>query len=499
MSPFRRSFVVAAALGALAGSAERAWSMPVSDEFSFSPAHAAVDPRPRVPAAWLQGDPADSLYRLGREALNRGDWKRAADIFDQIGKRYGSSGYAGDAQYYRAFALYRMSGIENLRRALSALDTQKAKYAKAATVADAPALKGRIEAKLAELGDPTYAAQVWSDADKVAKAPEAPEAPETPETPEMAAAPKAPKAPKAAKAYRQNDQCRDGDDDDDVRVAALNGLLQMDSERALPILKKVLARRDEASACLRRKAVFLVAQKRGPETETILLDAIRNDPDGEVREQGVFWLSQVPSTRSTAILDSVLQSSQDYDVRDKALFALGQQKSPEALKALRTFAMKTSAPGELRERAIFWLGQRSDVAMPLLVEIYRQLDSQDLKEKVLFSASQNRSPESGQFLLDVAKNAKEPIELRKRAIFWLSQGRGSVAELTSLYTSMTDRELREQLIFAYSQKKDPAALDKLIEIGKKDPDKELRKKALFWLGQSRDPRAAQALAEILDQ
>jgi HEAT repeat protein len=64
---------------------------------------------------------------------------------------------------------------------------------------------------------------------------------------------------------------------------------------------------------------------------------------------------------------------------------------------------------------------------------------------------------------------------------------------------MDDREMKEQLIFVYSQRDESAAVDKLLEISKRDPDPELRKKALFWLGQSDDPRAAKALQDIIEQ
>jgi HEAT repeat protein len=64
---------------------------------------------------------------------------------------------------------------------------------------------------------------------------------------------------------------------------------------------------------------------------------------------------------------------------------------------------------------------------------------------------------------------------------------------------MPDREMREQLIFVYSQRDEPAAVDKLLDIAKREPDVELRKKALFWLGQSDDPRAAKALQDIIEQ
>src|SRR3989449_7352768 len=124
----------------------------------------------------------------------------------------------------------------------------------------------------------------------------------------------APGAPGAGKA-----SCTSQDDEDDVRVAALNGLLQMDAANALPILKKVLARRDPCSAGLRRKAVFIVSQKRDTETENILLDVAQHDPDAEVRQQGVFWLSQVPTDRSVNMLDSILRTTDDEELREKEI------------------------------------------------------------------------------------------------------------------------------------------------------------------------------------
>jgi HEAT repeat protein len=64
---------------------------------------------------------------------------------------------------------------------------------------------------------------------------------------------------------------------------------------------------------------------------------------------------------------------------------------------------------------------------------------------------------------------------------------------------MPNREMREQLIFVYSQRKDPAAVDKLFAIARNDPDRELRRKAIFWLGQSKDPRVAQFLSDLINE
>ena len=65
---------------------------------------------PPGPRGWLQHDPADSLYRRARETLNRRDYRAAADLFAQITARFPRSGYAADALYWQAFALYRAGG-----------------------------------------------------------------------------------------------------------------------------------------------------------------------------------------------------------------------------------------------------------------------------------------------------------------------------------------------------------------------------------------------------
>src|SRR5688500_5168225 len=69
--------------------------------------------KPRAP--WLQGDPADSIYKSAYELLNRGEWRRAASGFAAIPQRYPNSGYASDALYWHAFALYRIGSTEDLK------------------------------------------------------------------------------------------------------------------------------------------------------------------------------------------------------------------------------------------------------------------------------------------------------------------------------------------------------------------------------------------------
>ena len=60
-------------------------------------------------------------------------------------------------------------------------------------------------------------------------------------------------------------------------------------------------------------------------------------------------------------------------------------------------------------------------------------------------------------------------------------------------------DLREQMIFVLSQRKDPAATDKLFAIARSDKDNAARQRAIFWLGQSHDPRAVQLLSELINK
>ena len=423
----------------------------------------------RIPRApWDAQDPGDSLYRAGRQQLNRNRYADAARLFSDLISRYSRSTYTPDAYYWAAFALYKSGEDANLDQAVVLLDKQKTQYPRAATRGDSEALLSRVLGELARRGNQDAARRLHQIAGDT-----------------------------GTTASRQS-TC--SDDDDDPRIAAMNALLQMDAGNAVPIIKQVLAKRDACSAALRRKAVFVLSQKRTEETEDIMLSVARGDPDPEVRQQAVFWLGQVGSEKAITALDSIVTRSQDEEVIEKAIFALSQIHSPRAMQALRDFAGREEAPEDAREKAVFWLGQAHDPDnATFLRQLYGKLSNEDLKEKIIFSLSQMRSAENTRWLMDLALNQQEGIDLRKKALFWAGQTGADIGDLVQLYDRTSDQEMREQLIFVYSQRHEGPALDKMIDIARHETNRELRKKAIFWLGQSRDPRAAQALLEIINQ
>ena len=443
-------------------------------------------------------DAGDSLYREARRYLNRNRYAEAITRFREFRQKYPNSESMADALYFEAFALYRGGDVNQLREARARLDEQMTKFPRTGKGGDARSLKIRILQSLAERGDEGASAELHRLADdstnNETRASAGSRSARSAEARALAS------AERGMRSRGGSSSTCDGNDDDDMRLLALNALMQMDSEQALPILKSVLAKRDSSSVCLRARAVFIASQKRSPETSSLLLDAARNDPSSEVRAQAVQWLGQIRSPEAIPALDSILRTTKDVELQEKAVFALSQMRDERAGAVLRRYAERADVPVAIRERTIFWLGQqRSDSNNIFLRNLYARLQNEELKERVLFALSQKREQGNDKWLLDLAANDREPIEVRKRALFYAGQSGAPTADLTALYDRTKDREMKEQLIFVYSQRRDTQAVDKLLDIAKKETDPELRKKAIFWLSQSRDPRVAQFLLDLINQ
>jgi HEAT repeat protein len=417
------------------------------------------------PEGWLPQDPADSLWRAARAALDDGDPRRAAELYRRLRteRRFASSSYRSHAYYWEAYARHRVGGASELRSALATLDGLRRAYPRFENMVEVERLQTRINADLAGAGDAAAATRQAEQARR-------------------AAAPSGQQCP-----------------DQEMRVTVVESLITMSSAQAMPLLKQVMANRNACNAPLREKAVFIISQKGSGEAEDMLLDAARNDPDPKVREQAVFWLSQVNSEKSLVAIEEILRTATDEKLMEQAVFAASQHRSARAAQILRDIARRSNAPHEARKNAIFWLGQsRGADVNTFMRNLYGSVNDDELKEAVLFALSQNNDVNNADFLLEIAMNAREPVEMRKSALFWAGQKRAlPLNRLGELYSSVADREMREAIIFTISQRNEPEAVERLIEIARTERDVELRKTAIFWLGQSKDPRAVRFLGELI--
>jgi HEAT repeat protein len=431
----------------------------IADAFT-QPAPTARPLPPLPPMPWVQQDPADSLWRAARQSLDRGDNAAAAAAYRRIRTeaRFAQSAYRSHSFYWEAFARQRIGSTAELRNAQSLLTELRRRHPNFESMAEAERLSARITADLAARGDAQSASRATATAVQAAACP-----------------------------------------DQDLRAAAVESLITMPAQHALPVLEQVMARKDECNAKLRESAIFMIAQKGGARAEDILLEAARTDPHPKVREQAVFWLSQVNTERAVDAIEQILRTSSDPKLVEMSVFALSQHRSPRAAQMLRDIATRPGLSTEARKNAIFHLGHSrgADVSATLR-NIYSSTNEPSVKEAVLFALSQRRDEGIADWMLDVAMNTREPIDIRKHALFWASQQRTlSLSKLTELYGTMPDRAMKEQIIFSISQRREPEAVEHLIEIARRETDSGLRRTLLFWLGQSNDPRAARFIAEII--
>ncbi len=413
------------------------------------------------PEAWAQGDPADSLYQLARTALNRGEYRRAADLFGEISQKFPNSVYATDARYWRAFALYRIGGREDLQVALAALQDSGRGFRQQSLQTDAPALAARIRGALARDGD--------------ASAKQALEA-----------------AASQAGACDREDLA--------VRVEALNSLGQTDPESTTPILRRVLARRDDCSASLRRAALYLLGRRTDDESRDLIIGAARNDPDIRVRADALRFLAAMPGDQPITTIEEMARTPGNEQLQRAAIAALGRSDSPRARQSLHNIIERTDLSETLRATALASVDpEHSGDNGAYIRSIYPRLDTPRLKAEALRSVARIGGPENDQFLLSIVRNQNEPSDVRAAALRSVGRTTIPIADLTKMYDAADDRRLREQLIGLFARRDEPQATDKLMDIARDGTDPDMRRYAISALSRKNDPRTKKLLLEIIDK
>ncbi|MFL5527780.1 MAG: HEAT repeat domain-containing protein [Gemmatimonadaceae bacterium] len=129
-----------------------------------------------------------------------------------------------------------------------------------------------------------------------------------------------------------------------------------------------------------------------------------------------------------------------------------------------------------------------------------QSERGSMGEKAILPATLADSAVIWPALIRIARNPDVPRGTRSQSVFWLGQAAGDAATrgLNDLVVDNgVDREVREQAVFALSQRPREEGVPALIAVARTNKDPEIRKKALFWLGQSRDARALDLFEELL--
>jgi HEAT repeat protein len=245
----------------------------------------------------------------------------------------------------------------------------------------------------------------------------------------------------------------------------------------------------------------MISQKKGVDVASTLLEVARNDPSEDVRGDAIFWLGGSRTKEAIPALDSILFRSKDEDLQQRAIFGLANTHDEQAMASLRRAVEDEKLSDDIRGQALFWLGNADHSAANLdyLKALFKKTHNEDLRSRIVQSISNTNTPESAAWLVDVAGDKSYDVDTRKNAIFWASQHKAvDIATLNKLYDqSKGDEDMQTQLLWIYSTRHEPAALDKLMDIAKNDPNTDRRKSALFWLGQKNDPRAKAFIRDLI--
>lgn len=457
-----------------------------------------------------QGTPEDSLYRVAREALNRGEYARASQLFQTFQERFPNARTAPAALYWRAFALYRAGSTDDLRRALTALETQRSRYPATAEDADAATLRVRINGALAARGDQTAAAALRA-------------------------------------AGTQGTTC--DREEMEVRAEALNALVQMDGGASGPILSRVLAQRDECSVTLRRRAVYILGRRNDAESASRLLDVARNDPDRSVRADAIALIGRMPGDQTIRQLEELFTSSTDERTQSAVFSALRSHSSPESRRLLRRFIERSdlsdglranaisallggtsmvyttgqaqvagAPPGGVADRRVEYIapanvvalgnrttvvsGERSEATeedAAFVRGLYPRQTSRVIKDAIISGVARMGGAANEQWLMQLVQNESEEMRYRSAALTRMRTQRYPIEDVVRLYDGVTDRQLRSSVITVLGAREEAAATDKLFEIARSGTDPQLRRQAIGALSRKKDPRTERLLLDLLER
>ena len=369
----------------------------------------------------------EELYDDGREALDDERYEQAESKFNQLAQMNGPQTDA--AMYWKAYAQSRLGKRE---AALTTLADMKKRFAQSRWQKDAGVLE--LEVKQSS-GQPV----------------------------------------------KPGDQ-----GDEELKLMAIQGLMNSDPERAMPLLEKVVS--GSGTPKEKSRALFVLAQSGSPQGREIIGRIAKGQSNPELQREAIKYLGLFGGAQSRQVMAEVYASNPDASVRRAILRAYMLGGDKEHLFA----AAKSEKDESLRREAIRQLGLVHGVSE--LEQLYQMETSTDLRREILqafFLAG-----ESGK-LVQAAQSEKDP-ELRRTAIrnLGLIHSDESGKALQAIYSKETDRGLKEDVLNSFFLQGNAAAL---VAIARNEKDPELKKTAVSKLSLMQSKEATDYLMELLQK
>jgi tetratricopeptide (TPR) repeat protein len=294
----------------------------------------------------LDDDRADELYDEGREALDEGKYDRALDRFTRLIEL--KSNRTDAALYWKAYTLAKLGRRAD---ALGTIADLQQRYKDSRWIRDAKAL----EVELRQASGQTVA----------------------PES--------------------QNDE--------ELKLLALRGLMNSDPERALPIIEQMLASGSN-SPKVKDRALFVLSQAGSARAREIMANIAKGASNPDLQLRAIHYLGIMGGAESRQVLADVYRASNDPNVKKRIINSF--MVSGDRARVLSLAKTETNA--ELRGAAVQQLGVMG--AHAELAELYASETSVEIKKRIIQAMFVGGNADK---LIELARTEKDP-ELRRAAV-----------------------------------------------------------------------------------
>jgi len=274
--------------------------------------------------------------------------------------------------------------------------------------------------------------------------------------------------------------------DDELKMLALQGLMNGDPQKGLSILENIL--NGSGNPKLKSRALFMAAQSGRPEAREVLAKIARGQGNPDLQRKAVEYLGLFGGAQARQTLAEVYASTNDASVKHTILRAYMIGGDHERLFV----AAKGEKDESLRREAIRQLGLVHGTSE--LEQLYQAETSPDVRREILqafFLAG-----DSGR-LVRAAQGEKDP-DLRRAAIrnLGLIHSDDSGKALQEIYSKETDHDVKAEVLNAYFLQGNAKAL---VAIARNEKDAELKKTAVSKLALMHSKEGSDYLMELLQK
>jgi tetratricopeptide (TPR) repeat protein len=371
-----------------------------------------------------QREEEEEAYSSAQDALSEGQYDDAINGFDSVIKMHGRK--ADAATYWKAYALNKAG---NKTQALNTLAELRKSYPKSTWLHDAGILETEMRG-------------VAVNPEKVA--------------------------------------------DEEEKVMALNALMNSDSEKAIPLLEKII--QGSYSPRLKEKALFVLSQSGSEKAQQILLSVAKANNNPDLQKRAIRNIGMNSSNRNRAALKEIYNGTSDISVKKMVFQGWLMSGDKEDVLAVA----RTEKSAELRKEAVRYLGMMGGNTE--LVEMYKS--SADPATRTFVVEAMLMCGCSHE-LSEIVLTEKDPGVLEKAInTLGLIGGAESLATLTKVYNSQADISVKKKVINALFLH---GAAKEMVALARKETNPELKKALISKMSIMGSPEINEYMMEILNK